>query len=123
MRINCLPYTSRLKTNQFKKDMMHRILPYLLTIFLFSIGLSILRGADPASNNVNIETTRKITFAKNNIENSYLPQNQGTPDTTSEAPVTKEESEIRTLAAYIKEQNRYIERIDSSTVMDLPAGI
>lgn len=97
---------------------MRRILHYLLVITLFIIGNSVLMGADiPKS----IGHSRKITFSNNNLEERNATQNQAF--SSSDTLVTKEESEIHALAAYIKEQNRYIDRIDSSAVMDLPAGI
>ena len=84
---------------------MHRILPYLLAITLFFTSHSILRGVDISSNSIG--SSRKITFAKNNAVNDYLPQSQNT-SYSSDAPESKEETEIHSLAAFIKEQNRYI---------------
>lgn len=74
-------------------------------------------------------SVREIVWAAQNAINENVYKNfnsQYLRDSVS-APVspavTAEETAIHDLAASIKEQNRFVDRIDSSAVLDLPIGI
>lgn len=74
-------------------------------------------------NSASVGSTRSITFKGFKDESCSTLSTQSMLSPSDETPMTQEESKIHAMAAFIKEQSRYIDRIDSSSVMDLPAGI
>lgn len=109
--------------------MRHYLLYICLLILLFhgSIAWGYEITSLPSNNTTG--SVREIVWAAHNAvnENSYNNSNSQYFRDSTGAPaspaVTAEENAIHALAAAIKAQNRYIDRIDSSAVMDLPAGI
>lgn len=101
--------------------MRHKQLIFL--IILLVTGICHGFSASPLPDYYLMGTTRKITFPENNAGSSDLTNRSLMFSLTNEDIETKEESEIHKLASFIKETNRYIDRIDSSAVMDLPVGI
>lgn len=102
---------------------MYRLLKKHICIVTLALIFSINSEANSKLSKTSLGSTRVIEFEENIAESNSGEPASYLSGQFEETPPTSEENEIHSLAALIKEQNRYIDRIDSSTVMDLPAGI
>lgn len=102
---------------------MRHTLPFcIITLLLFAM-LPVRATSKPVTSLSNTGNTRTLTFSKAGTENYHFPGASLLYLAGDSIAQTPEQNEVHSLAAFIKEQNRYIDRIDSSAVMDLPAGI
>lgn len=101
---------------------MHRLLFSLVTILLPGTLIAAIGDINPFGSS-NIGSTREIYLTSEKTETGLFMPDYKDPQQADEDVITPEEQEVHGLAAFIKEQSRYFDRIDSSMVMDLPAGI
>ena len=108
---------------------MRHLIPNICFLILLFTGSIVSGNKITTLHSDSAGSIREIGWAAHNAINENVYRNfhsgylRDSVLTPASPAVTAEENAIHDLAASIKEQNRYVDRIDSSAVLDLPVGI